>query len=186
MHSLSWWRMVGRVMESEGGAPLTNEIKIFKHCFTTLPVPLCYLATAGGGRTPSRIWHHGCVITHPTTFVLVGFKVRYTPPPPPPSPPCLVSSTVVSLSLPSEAIRRGSHWQPRLSLYISSLYLSSLHSFRLLQPHSATIMWQWGMQVLNRPVYSIPSANWPRPINNGGPGALWLINGRASAPFHYT
>lgn len=31
--------MVGRVMECKGGAPLTNEIKIFKHCFTILPGP---------------------------------------------------------------------------------------------------------------------------------------------------
>lgn len=77
MHSLSWWRMVGRVMEGEGGAPLTNEIKIFKHCFMTLLVPLCYLPAAGEGRTPSGVWHHGCVITLPTTFVSVGFKVWY-------------------------------------------------------------------------------------------------------------
>lgn len=39
MHSFSWWRMVGRVMECKGGAPLTNEIKIFKHCFTILLGP---------------------------------------------------------------------------------------------------------------------------------------------------
>lgn len=39
MHSFSWWRMVGRVMECKDGAPLTNEIKIFKHCFTILPGP---------------------------------------------------------------------------------------------------------------------------------------------------
>lgn len=31
--------MVGRVMECKEGAPLTNEIKIFKHCFTILPGP---------------------------------------------------------------------------------------------------------------------------------------------------
>lgn len=31
--------MVVRVMEYKGGAPLTNEIKIFKHCFTILSGP---------------------------------------------------------------------------------------------------------------------------------------------------
>ena len=31
--------MVVVVIEKEGGPPLTNEIKIFKHCFTILPGP---------------------------------------------------------------------------------------------------------------------------------------------------
>lgn len=54
MHSFSWWRMVVRVMECKGGAPLTNEIKIFKHCFTILTgphtlflLPTCYVEQTG-------------------------------------------------------------------------------------------------------------------------------------------
>lgn len=45
MHSFSWWRMVGRVMECKGGAPLTNEIKIFKHCFMILLGPRTFPVT---------------------------------------------------------------------------------------------------------------------------------------------
>ena len=59
MHSFSGWRMVVRVMECRGGAPLTNEIKIFKHCFTILTLPhthtLCYLL-ATWSREAST-WH---------------------------------------------------------------------------------------------------------------------------------
>lgn len=59
MHSFSWWRMVGRVMGCRGGAPLTNEIKIFKHCFTILPgpsysFPVTY-SLRGAGRPPQDI-----------------------------------------------------------------------------------------------------------------------------------
>lgn len=46
-----------------------------------------------------------------------------TPPPSsPPPPPCLVSSTVVSLSLPSEAIRRGA---PSVTLYFFPLFIAT-------------------------------------------------------------
>lgn len=137
-------------------------------------------------QTPSGICHHSDAIGHPRTFTLTEIKTRSTGPNfhTPATSFCVFHPSFFSPQWSHH--RHGSHWQPGLSDYIPSLYLLSLHSFRPLQPHSATIMWQWKMQVLNRPVYSIPSANWPPPINNGGPGALWLINGRASAPFHYT
>lgn len=66
MHSFSWWRMVGRVMECKGGAPLTNEIKIFKHCFTILPGPhtLSLLPILATWSRPASMWHDSCVITH--------------------------------------------------------------------------------------------------------------------------
>lgn len=66
MHSFSWWRMVGRVMECKGGAPLTNEIKIFKHCFTILPGPhtLSLLPILATWSRPASTWHDSCVITH--------------------------------------------------------------------------------------------------------------------------
>lgn len=66
MHSFSWWRMVGRVMECKGGAPLTNEIKIFKHCFTILPGPhtLSLLPMLATWSRPASTWHDSCVITH--------------------------------------------------------------------------------------------------------------------------
>lgn len=65
-----------------------------------------------------------------------------------------------------------------------SLYLLPLHSFGLLRSHSAPIMWQWRMSVLNCPVYSTLPANWLSRINNGGPSPLWLINGKASTLFN--
>lgn len=49
--------MVGRVMECRGGAPLTNEIKIFKHCFTILPgLSYSFLVTYSlhGARQPPQ------------------------------------------------------------------------------------------------------------------------------------
>ena len=67
MHSFCWWRMVVRVIECRGGVPLTNEIKIFKHCFTILTVPhtlpelpTCYMEQAG----LYSMWQDSCSITH--------------------------------------------------------------------------------------------------------------------------
>lgn len=145
-----------------------------------------YLLTTGEGQPPFDIMVVPLVI-HNICLGENGTQIHGT------NIPSLFLVSFAAANLPqpgnhSEAIRDvnpiDSAPPSRLPDYICSLYLLSLHSFRLLRPHSATIMRQWRMQVLNRPVYSILQANWPSPINNGGPSALWLINGRASAPFH--
>lgn len=57
--------MVVRVMEYKGGAPLTNEIKIFKHCFTILSGPhtLSLLRTRYMEQASLHV-HDSCAITH--------------------------------------------------------------------------------------------------------------------------
>lgn len=120
--------MVGRVIEGVGGAPLTNEIKIFKHCFMTLLVPLGYLAAAPESRTPSGIGHHSYVISQPTTFVLTGLKAGDMGQIPAlPLPPQhhhqlhLVSFTIVFLS----PVKPSETWI-LLAAQSARLYISSL------------------------------------------------------------
>lgn len=89
-------------MESEGGAPLTNEIKIFKHCFMTLLVPPCYRPAAQVGSDTIRNLTSQLCHQSSNNICLGGIQslipgTNATTPPPPP-PPRLVSSVMVSLS----------------------------------------------------------------------------------------
>lgn len=152
--------------------------------YRALTLTPCYLLATWS--RPASTWHDSCVITHaqhlshqrqgpdtkrkcPRTTLLQYLT------------PLLIIPAPIITSRTSESYRQ---LLSVCQVIFPSFYLLPVHSFGLLRSHSAPIMWQWRMQVLNCPVYSTLPANWPSRINNSGPSALQLINGKASTPFH--
>lgn len=148
MHSFSWWRMVVRVMECKGGAPLINEIKIFKHCFTILlgPHTLSLLPThyteQAGLYVTWQVCHYSCTAslspkTEPRYKEEISMHHTFS-----------VPYTAANHHCPDnhfEDIRDANSIDSRLPDHFRSLYLLPLRSFGLLWSHSAPIVWQWRM-----------------------------------------